>query len=178
MSEPVYHRWQAMFGGGQAGGPKPAPGALFSVAGLDAGQAMNLDYLAALLRNHLDSQPETAGLVLEIGPGELRIPLPDTWSIPVDGSAMQGDGRRALFFLGAALARIGNRIDIIGRATHSRSRFVPALHLRRALWVAVTVAETLVDAGIDRPVAARGQVSANGPEGLSVEVVIRDWQEN
>ncbi|WP_029008961.1 flagellar motor protein MotB [Azospirillum halopraeferens] len=187
MREPEAERWatlanalsQSARSTATAPGDRdPVPAAPFNAATLETHSAVNLNYLAAILRTQIAGSDELAGIAVRREDDRLVIAIPGDRLFDADGTVFSDGGRRALFLLGAVVGRIGNRIEVVGRA---EGEDAPAGHAwDRALGRAAAVAMALRETGYRRDLVARatmGDEADGASAGPQVDVVVRDqWE--
>ncbi|MGQ9365314.1 OmpA/MotB family protein [Azospirillum sp. ST 5-10] len=186
MREPEVERWAvlarslSLSARSTAAAPSeraPTPAAPFNAATLETHAAVNLDYLGVILRTQVAGAPELSGIVVRRQDDRLVIGIPGDLLFDADGTAFSDAGRRALFLLGAVVGRIGNRIEVVGRAEDEDAPAGRAWD--QALGRAAAVAMALRETGYRRDLAARATMhGADGAGGgPRVDVVVRDqWE--
>lgn len=182
MGEPDTGRWQQMTGGLSARSMAPTPSdvapearAAFNAATLEPHSAVNLDYLSALLRTQIADQPDLAGLVVLREDDRVVIVLPGEAMFEHGGVLLSDRGRRALFLLGDVVARVGNRIEVLGQA--GREGVDAAQGWERGLTRAVAVSAALRQAGYPRDLVARSAMTPRAARGAvdgRVDLVVRE----
>ncbi|WP_207456812.1 flagellar motor protein MotB [Azospirillum sp. SYSU D00513] len=157
----------------------PEPKAAFNAQAVEADGTIDLDYLHALLRSQTGQDPELSGLSVRREDDRLVIGLPGALMFDAPGGAFSDRGRRVLFLLGAAVGRIGNRIEVVGHAEGEEGADGHAWE--RSLTRAVAVAAALRETGYRRDLVARSVMAAGTGMGASagprVDVVVRDEAE-
>ena len=186
MREPEVERWAtlaqslALSARSTATAPSdetPAPAAPFNAATLETHSAVNLDYLGVILRSQVAGAADLAGIAVRREDDRLVIGIPGRLLFEPGGTAFSDAGRRALFLLGAVVGRIGNRVEVVGRA---EDEDVPAGQAwDRALGRAAAVAMALRETGYRRDLVARATLRpGDSTDGPRVDVVVRDqWEE-
>ncbi len=149
-------------------GPEDA----ISIEKIDFNQALNLDYLSALLEPLLEEEETLVGVRVIPQYGRLVVSLPQDLLFEPGRADISEDGSRALFTLGGRLHRIKNRIEIIGHTDprpiqESGGRYGSNWELSLAR--ATSVAAALYDVGYDRQMTVRGLSSAYFDE-LSTDI--------
>lgn len=184
MNEPEIERWQGLARALSAGpstatapSDEPAqPRAAFNIALGEHQRAMNLDYLGALLRSQTAANAELAEVRVVREDDRVVIIIPGDGLFAPDGRAFSPHGQRAVHLLAAVIARIGNRIEVVGHAEGER-RGDPAVW-ERSLTRAVAVSAALREMGYKRELVARAvfatgeDVAGNGRP--RVDIVVRD----
>ena len=163
MSEPVRERWQALASSFSARQIDGRSGAVFNVAMLDPRSPINLDYLGTLLGGQFSRDPDLKAVEAVRQDDRVVIGLPDSLLFEHGQAAFSDRGRQALFLLGGVLARISNRIEVLG---HAEVEAVPAEGERDpwelSLSRAVAVGTALRQAGYPRHLAVRSVGAAPG----------------
>lgn len=185
MSEPEAQRWtglskaltSARSTATSPSGAAPEPKAAFNAAAVETQSAINLDYLGALLRTQTGANPDLAAVDVRREDDRVVIGLPGTLMFDVSGATFTDQGRRVLYLLGAAVGRIGNRIEVVGHA--EREDQTDGLAWERALTRAVAIAAALRETGYKRDLVARGVMAAPvtaqaAGSGARVDIVVRD----
>lgn len=83
---------------------------------IDFDQALNVNYLNALLESLIAENKALANVRLIPQPGQLIVSLPQELLFSSGEAAVKPEGARALYVIGEALARIRNKIEITGHA--------------------------------------------------------------
>lgn len=179
MSEPVSQRWQQMaasMAARQAGGK---PGATFNVSLIEAGTAINLDYLATLLTTQFTASSELGGVMPRRLDDRVVIGLPDGLLFEADQATFSPAGQRILFVLGGVLGRIGNRIEIAGHADQENPADPDRDAWQLSLARGVAVANALRSAGYQRRLVVRSQGDVPALRGRAhlIDIVVRDLEE-
>ncbi len=119
----------------------------------------NLDYLTAVLGNHLSEQEALAGAFLARRGGQVVIALPAhlVFETLDEGEVVHGQGRRLLFVLGGLLGKMGNRVEVAGHIKGPQSG-----HSKRSTWQASLrrgelVSQYLAATGFNQAILVRGQ---------------------
>ena len=186
MSEPEAQRWtglskslsSARSTATSPSGAMAEPKAAFNAATVESQTAINLDYLGALLRTQTGANEDLASVEVRREDDRVVIGLPGTLMFDATGSSFSDQGRRVLYLLGAAVGRIGNRIEVVGHA--EREDQGDGLAWERALTRAVAIAAALRETGYKRDLVARGVMAVPAgqtgmmPGGARVDIVVRD----
>ena len=186
MSEPEAQRWSglakslASSARSTATGPSdvvPEPRAAFNAATVETQSAINLDYLGALLRTQTGTNEDLASVEVRREDDRVVIVLPGDLMFDSSGAAFTDQGRRVLYLLGAAVGRIGNRIEVVGHA--EREEQGDGWAWERALTRAVAIAAALRETGYKRDLVARGVMASpvaggGASAGARVDIVVRD----
>lgn len=185
MSEPEAQRWTGLVKSlssarSTATSPSaesPEPKAAFNAATIESQSAINLDYLGALLRTQTAANEDLAAVEVRREDDRVVIGLPAHVMFDPTGGSFTDQGRRVLYLLGAAVGRIGNRIEVVGHA--EREDQSAGLGWERALTRAVAVAALLRETGYKRDLVARSVMSEPAgidpvPGGARVDVVVRE----
>lgn len=155
----------------------PDAKAPFNAATVETDAAVNIDYLGALLLSQIREQPDLRGVAVWREDDRVVIALPGEAMFANGGLVLADAGRRALFLLGAAVGRVGNRVEVVGHA--EREAGDPALAWERALTRSVVVAEALRERGYRRDLVARAVLRPappRGDHGTRVDIVIREGE--
>lgn len=187
MSEPEAQRWTDLSKSLSSSSARstattpsnaaPEPKAAFNAATVEPASAMNLDYLGALLRTQTGTNEDLASVEVRREDDRVVIGLPGSLMFDASGVTFTDQGRRVLYLLGAAVGRIGNRIEVVGHAEHEDPADGRAWE--RALTRSVAIAAALRETGYKRDLVARG-VMADSPTsmgGARVDIVVRDEAE-
>ena len=174
-----------------------APEESVNIARIDFDQALDIRYLQALIQSVVDRTPELKGQVLLIPQHDsLIISLPEQLLFNTGGATVKDDGGRVLFKLAGTLARIKNKINLVGHADPraidsavaqaGQTRFTSNWDLSLAR--AASVAAILDNVGYTYPVTIMGASSGRYDDigtslneerrlGLSrrVDIVIMDY---
>ncbi|WP_448203213.1 flagellar motor protein MotB [Azospirillum sp. sgz302134] len=189
MSEPEAQRWtglsqalsQAQTASARSTATTPSvaapePKAAFNAATVESLSAMNLDYLGALLRTQTAANEDLASVDVQREDDRVVIGLPGVVMFDASGGTFTDQGRRVLYLLGAAVGRIGNRIEVVGHA--EREDQGNGLAWERALTRAVAIAAALRETGYKRDLVARSMMSEPvSAGGARVDIVVRDEAE-
>ena len=164
----------------------PAATSTFNIGTIFRGQAINLDYLASVIGEAVDSHAALSqGSILRLE-DRLMIVLPGDLLFQPEGAEMTDPGRQALFVLGGVLRNIGNEIGVNGHTGTTSpvdGRYASNWELSTAR--AVSVANTLRQSGYLNDITAFGYADSRpGPlSGLSedrrdtlarrIEIIVR-----
>lgn len=195
MSEPESQRWKELAKGlaervpaARSTATTPSdraadPRAAFNAQAVEPREAVDLNYLGALLRSQVAANGELAAVEVRREDDRVVIGLAGERTFDATGGAFTEEGRRVLFLLGAVVGRIGNRIEVVGHA--EREDQSGGFAWERALTRAVAVAAALRETGYRRDLVARsvmavgstgvGSKAAGAAVGrLKVDIVIRE----
>ncbi|MBP2292073.1 OmpA/MotB family protein [Azospirillum rugosum] len=184
MSEPEAQRWTGLSKSlssarSTATSPSnaaPEPKAAFNATTVETQSAMNLDYLGALLRTQTGTNEDLASVEVRREDDRVVIGLPGSLMFDASGVTFTDQGRRVLYLLGAAVGRIGNRIEVVGHA--EREDQADGRAWERALTRSVAIAAALRETGYKRDLVARGVMAAPvAADGARVDIVVRDEAE-
>lgn len=123
MTETSKQKWQEMtsamqsefnrhYGAAQNRGPVES----ISLNKIDFDQALDIPYLNVLLESVLSESKNLQNITLTRHRGELIVSLPQDLLFDPGSAEIKGDGSRALYELGETLARIQNKVEIMGHA--------------------------------------------------------------
>ncbi|NQV83373.1 MAG: OmpA family protein [Rhodospirillales bacterium] len=153
----------------------PATTSSFNIGTIFRGQAINLDYLASVIGEAIDSHPLLSqGSIVRLE-DRLMIVLPGDLLFQPGAAEMTKSGHQALFVLGGVLRNIGNEIGVNGHSgttPPADGRYASNWELSTAR--AASVANTLRQSGYLNDIAAFGY--ADSRPGLlprRVEIVVR-----
>lgn len=134
---------------------------------VDFAEALDLGYLKTLLSQIIEKDENLQDIVLIHQDKRLVISLPQDLLFASGQADVQGRGRRALFVLGGALARIKNRIEVLGHADptpiNNPEGDYPT-NWELSLARANAVAGVLRNVGYQRPMTVRGLSSSRYTE--------------
>lgn len=116
----------------------------------------NLDYLAALLEEHLAAEPLLGEALLQRRPDRLVISLPSLLLFPSGAADLDPEGERVVFALSNLLRNLNNRIEVTGSADPEAPSGAFKSNWVLSLVRATRVAKLLADAGYQRPIVTRG----------------------
>jgi chemotaxis protein MotB len=136
-------------------------------------QALNLNYLRALIENLISKEPSLGSARLIDNGDSLIISLPQNILFDVGQADIKSEANKALYTLAGTLRRIKNRIEIVG---HTDPRPIAGNQFpsnwELSLTRAASVAAVLENVGYDKPITVRGQASGRFydiPKSVSVE---------
>lgn len=92
----------------------PVQTSKFNIGTIFRGKAINLDYLASVIGEAVDAQPQLTDSHILLLDDRLMIVLPGDTLFPAGTAEMTDAGRKALFVLGGVLRNIGNEIGVNG----------------------------------------------------------------
>lgn len=123
--------------------------------------ALDLRYLASIVRQALDRNETTEGILLIAQQDALVISMPNDLFFEAGRSEIGAEGQRALFEIGGALAKIRNAIEIVGHADPRplSSGSAYGSNWQLSLDRALSVAGVLENVGYTKPVTVRGMSS-------------------
>ncbi len=139
----------------------PAPTSAFNIGTIFRRRAINLDYLASVLTESLESHPLLSSGRLDRLEDRLIIALPGDSLFEPGRAEMTDQGRQALFVLGGVLRNIGNRIGVNGHSGPSRPKdadYTSNWELTTAQ--AITVANALRQSGYTDDITAFGYAAS------------------
>jgi chemotaxis protein MotB len=183
MSSPKEAEWTRMKGAlqqelGQASTKKSGARGTqdaISIDKVDFSKALDLDYLALLLRQSLKDEPLAANILVINEGDSLIVSMPESVLFEPGKADVLDGGHKTLFAMGEALSKMRNAIEIVGHADPRPKGAAPAgfsnnwdLSLARA----ASVAAILKSTGYAKPMTLRGMSSARYdelPESLGEE---------
>lgn len=127
---------------------------------INLSQALDLNYLRALVTNLIEKEPSLSGAILIDNNDSLIISLPQDILFEVGQADVKAEANRALFTIATTLGRIKNRIEVVGHTDPrplSGGDFPSNWELSLAR--AANVAGVLENVGYTKPIAIRGQAS-------------------
>lgn len=136
-----------------------------SIDKVDFSRALDLNYLTVLLQESLKDKESAQDIIFLKGTDRLIISMPNDLLFASGSASVLGEGKRTLFIIGEALAKIRNAIEVTG---HTDPRPIDAAgydsnwHL--SLSRAANVAAVLENTGYTRPIRIRGMASARYDE--------------
>ena len=144
-------------------GPKET----IDVSKIDLSKALNLGYLNSVLANVIERDNNLNNIILIPQSDHLIISVPQELLFEAGQAAISPKGQQVLFSLGNALARIRNRVEVIGHTDpraiqNTQENFSSNWDLSLAR--AGSVASVLENAGYERSVTVRGLSSARYDE--------------
>lgn len=123
-------------------------------------QALNLNYLRALIQNLQNEEPSLQSAKLINNGNQLIISLPQSLLFNVGEVSVKSEANQSLFTLAGTLGRIKNRVEVVGHTDPqptSGEEFKSNWELSLAR--AANVAAVLENVGYERPIIIRGQAS-------------------
>lgn len=123
-------------------------------------KALNLNYLRVIIEDLIEKEPSLKVVKLINQRGSLIISLPQNMLFETGQANIKPEASKALFTIAGSLARIKNRVEIVGHTDPrpiTSGRFESNWHLSLAR--AVNVAAVLENVGYERPVVVRGQAA-------------------
>lgn len=135
---------------------------------VDFSKALDLSYLGVLLKETLKNNPQAEGIMMINRGDRLIVSMPDSLLFDAGQADVLDSGRKTLFAMGEALAKMRNAIEIVGHADPRPVGVNPSaaygnnweLSLARATNVAALIEST----GYSRPMTVRGMSSARYDE--------------
>ena len=162
MSKVEHRRWQNLSDAlsdnltAVHGPAAELPDEQLDIENVEAFTATDLDYLAALLKGNLASDPLLEGAVLWRLQDRIVIALPGELLFPVGATELAPPGRAALAALGGLLRHVTNRLEVTAYADPRPPGGGFASNWELSLARALGVARLLVQAGAQGPIVARG----------------------
>lgn len=139
-----------------------------SVEKLDMSDALNLDYLRGILEKRIQREEMLSDVVMIPQSDHMIISLPQELLFEPGEAEVNTEGKRALFALGGMLARIRNRIEVVGhsdpRPISSSQRNGFQSNWELSLARATEVSGILTQVGYRRNMIVRGASSARYDE--------------
>ena len=123
---------------------------------VDSLPGVDLDYLATLLRQSMETEAELAGGFLVRLSDRLIITLPADLLFAPGRASLEDAGERAAHALGGLLRHIDNRIEVSGHADPRGTRGRYPSNWELSLERAIAVARMMREAGYQGEVTARG----------------------
>ncbi|MCD8570273.1 MAG: OmpA family protein [Alphaproteobacteria bacterium] len=175
MSSPKEQEWTQMTAAlGRDLGRQFAPPAnrgtqdTINIDKVDFSKALDLSYLGVLLKETLKNNPQAEGIMMINRGDRLIVSMPDSLLFDAGQADVLDSGRKTLFAMGEALAKMRNAIEIVGHADPRPVGVNPSaaygnnweLSLARATNVAALIEST----GYSRPMTVRGMSSARYDE--------------
>jgi len=138
-----------------------------SIDKIDRSEALNLNYLRGLIEEKMSGSELLSDVVLITGTDRLIISMPQNLLFEAGQDEVKTEGKKALFSIGGLLARIRNRIEVVGHSdprpiTNQNSKFNSNWELSLAR--ATNVSSILKQVGYRRNVITRGMSSARYDE--------------
>ncbi|MGB0719781.1 MAG: OmpA/MotB family protein [Bdellovibrionales bacterium] len=177
MAVPDEEKWEGMTtalnqGFSKLQSPKDyaGPQDTIEIEKLDLTQALNIHYLQEILKQIIAGDERLANVVLIPQTDRLIISLPEDLLFEPGDDDVGTRGKRALFALGGKLAKIRNRIEVVGHADPrpvSNEKF--STNWQLSLARAAQVSNILMQFGYRRDITVRGVSSARYdelPEGM------------
>jgi len=174
MSIPEVEKWEELTSSVNKGfskfySPPKFSGAqdTISIQKIDRNDALNLNYLRGLIEAKIDEDKLLKDVVVITTKDSLIISMPEKLLFEAGQDSVKTEGKRALFSLGGLLARIRNRIEIVGHSdprpiTNQNSKFASNWELSLAR--AAQVSNILLQVGYRRDMITRGMSSARYDE--------------
>ena len=174
MSIPEVEKWDELTSSINTGfskfySPQQFAGAqdAISIDKLDRSEALNLNYLRGLIEEKIEDDELLNSVTIITARDKLIISLPEDLLFEAGQEQVKTQGKRALFSLGGLLARIRNRIEIVGHSdprpiTNPNSKFASNWELSLAR--AANVSNILLQVGYTRDMIIRGSSSARYDE--------------
>ncbi len=132
-----------------------------NIAKINFSQALDLNYLKALMDNLIKQEPSLRVARLIDNGDSLIISLPHDLLFNAGQASVKSQANKALFTIAGTLRRIKNRVEIVGhtdpRAVSGASQFSSNWELSLAR--AASVAAVLENVGYDKSLTIRGQAS-------------------
>ncbi len=169
MSQPEVEKWSEMTAAinnnfSKTYAPPQYAGTVdaISIEQVDNARALDLRYLASIIRPALERNENTKGVLMFMQPDALVISMPHGLFFEAGKAQVGAGGQRILFELGGALAKIRNAIEVVGHAdprpVENSASFKSNWELSLAR--ASAVAGVLENVGYTRSVTLRGMSSA------------------
>lgn len=174
MSVPEVEKWEDLSTSINKGfskfySPRNFSGAqdTISIDKIDRTEALDLNYLRDLIEAKMKDNDLLGGVKIITGKDKIIISLPEDLLFEGGNNEVTTQGKRALFSLGGLLARIRNRVEIVGHSdprpiTNPNSKFSSNWELSLAR--AASVSNVLLQVGYVRDVVTRGMSSARYDE--------------
>ena len=131
-----------------------------NIAKINFSQALDLNYLRALMDNLIKQEPSLQVARLIDNGDSLIISLPHDILFEAGQASVKSQANKALFTIAGTLDRIKNRVEIVGHTDPrplSSSQFPSNWELSLAR--AASVAAVLENVGYEKPMTIRGQAS-------------------
>lgn len=132
------------------------PRQTYNIDSIQSLPGSNLDYLKALLEQHLAAEPLLAEALLQRRQGRLVISLPGPLLFASGSADLDPEGARVVTALSSLLSNLSNRIEITGSADPVPSDGTFSSNWELSLVRAARVANLLTEAGYERPIVLRG----------------------
>ncbi|MFK7838836.1 MAG: flagellar motor protein MotB [Bdellovibrionales bacterium] len=138
-----------------------------SIDKIDRTQALNLNYLRDLIEVKMKEDELLGDVKIISAKDKIIISLPEDLLFEGGDNDVTTQGKRALFSLGGLLARIRNRVEVVGHSdprpiTNPNAKFASNWELSLAR--AASVSNVLLQVGYVRDVITRGMSSARYDE--------------
>ncbi|MEM7650769.1 MAG: flagellar motor protein MotB [Pseudomonadota bacterium] len=130
-----------------------------NISKIDFSQAQNLTYLNSVLSNIVEKDERLKNIVIIPQRDHLIISVPEELLFASGQADINQGGKQVLFALGNTMARIRNRIEVIGHTDPTpieRAREQFGSNWELSLARAGSVANVLANAGYERPIVIRG----------------------
>lgn len=135
---------------------------------VDFSKGLDLGYLGLLLRQSLGNEPFAKDILLINRGDGLIVSMPEALLFDAGQADVMDKGRKALFSVGEALAKMRNAIEIVGHADprplEASTSGPYADNWDLSLARAASVAAILKSTGYERPITIRGMSSARYDE--------------
>ena len=166
MSVPTEEEWKEITKGLQNQFTKTYSGDAYrgaqqevNIDKIDFTKAQNLTYLNSVLSNIVEKDERLKNIVLIPQTDHLVVSVPEELLFQAGRADISNGGKQLLFSIGNTMARIRNRIEVIGHTDprpvqESKDNFGSNWELSLAR--AGVVANTLENAGYERPIIIRG----------------------
>ncbi|HRQ61536.1 MAG TPA: flagellar motor protein MotB [Alphaproteobacteria bacterium] len=175
MSVPREDEWTRMTSAlGREFGKQYSPPALtgaqdaINIDKVDFSKALDLDYLAVLLKETLKDNERAKGILMINRGDSLIVSMPDSLLFEAGQAQVLDEGRKTLFAMGEALSKIRNSVEIVGHADPRPVGAAPsnafASNWELSLSRAANVASILQSTGYSKPMTLRGMSSARYDE--------------
>jgi chemotaxis protein MotB len=135
----------------------------FNVNKIDFSQAQDLTYLKSVLANAVEKDARLKNIAIIPQEKTLIISVPQDLLFESGSAEIAPEGKQVLFALGNTMARIRNRIEVIGHTDPQpleRSKALYDSNWELSLARASVVSSILENAGYNRPVIVRGLSSS------------------
>ena len=174
MSVPVVEKWEDLSfsinqGFSKFYSPQNFAGTqdTISIDKLDLDEALNLNYLRDLIKNKIQAAEILSDVTIIQGNDRLIISMPENLLFDAGQDEVKVEGKKALFALGGVLARIRNRIEVVGHSdprpiTSEDTKFASNWELSLAR--ATKVSNIMMQVGYRREMIVRGMSSARYDE--------------
>jgi len=156
LTKNIYESFNQFQGKVENRGPEDA----INIEKINFSQALDLDYLKAIIRKLIDQSPALQVVQVIDNSDSLIISLPQNILFDSGSAELKPDANRALFALASTLRRIQNRIEIVG---HTDPRPISggaySSNWELSLARASSVGAALQNVGYNKPLIVRGQAS-------------------